>query len=84
MIYQNNSNLSKELLIELARKLGLPVGELKDVFAIRPYQAKIQNDFQGGVISGVNGTPTLFINGYRYNGALEVDELIEAIERAYE
>jgi protein-disulfide isomerase len=84
LIYQNNSNLSKELLIELARRLGLPVGELKDVFAIKPYQSKIRSDFQGGVISGVNGTPTFFINGYRYNGAPEVDELIDAIERAYE
>lgn len=84
LIYENNSNLSKELLIELARRLGLPVGELKDVFAIRPYQPKIRADFQGGVVSGVNGTPTFFINGYRYNGAPEVDELIEAIELAYE
>jgi protein-disulfide isomerase len=85
LIYENNSNLSKELLIELARRIGgLPVGELKDVFAIRPYQPKIRGDFQGGIMSGVNGTPTFFINGYRYNGAPEVDELIEAIEQAYE
>jgi protein-disulfide isomerase len=29
---------------------------------------KITNDFEGGIHSGVNGTPTFFINGLRYNG----------------
>jgi len=34
----------------------------------------------GGVRSGVNGTPTFFINGERYEGSWEFEGLVEAIE----
>jgi protein-disulfide isomerase len=37
---------------------------MNDTFADR-----VRQDFMGGVRSGVNGTPTFFVNGYRYNGA---------------
>jgi len=43
----------------------------KEIFA-----DKIKNDFMGGVRSGVNGTPTLFINGARYNGSFEYEDLL--------
>lgn len=84
LIFENYDNLSKSLLLACATELALPLTKLQEAWLERRYQTKIRNDFQGGVISGVNGTPTFFINGYRYNGAPEVDELIEAIERAYE
>jgi protein-disulfide isomerase len=32
------------------------------------YATKVRNDFRGGVRSGVNGTPTFFINGVRFDG----------------
>lgn len=84
LILMENENLSKSLLITLADELELPITELQETWADQRYQTKIREDFQEGVRSGVNGTPTFFINGYRYNGGLEVDELIEAIEQAYE
>jgi protein-disulfide isomerase len=34
----------------------------------------------GGVRSGVNGTPSFFINGHRHDGPFEFDDLVEAIE----
>jgi protein-disulfide isomerase len=42
----------------------------------------VREDFRGGIRSGVNGTPTFFINSVRYNGALDYDELKDAVERA--
>ena len=46
------------------------------------FDSKIEVDFSGGVRSGVNGTPSLFINGQRYDGARDVDSLVEALSRA--
>jgi protein-disulfide isomerase len=40
----------------------------------------VKNDFLGGVRSGVNGTPTFFINGYRHDGPFEYADLVSAIE----
>jgi len=36
-------------------------------------------DFNGGIRSGVNGTPTFFINGSRFDGAPTFDELSQAL-----
>jgi len=41
----------------------------------------VRDDFRGGVRSGVNGTPTFFINGLRHDGPFELDDLVEGIER---
>ena len=35
-----------------------------------------------GVRSGVNGTPTFFINGLRHDGTFDLDTLVDAIEVA--
>ena len=41
---------------------------------------RIKHDFQTGVMSGVNGTPSLFINGERYDGPRDVRSLVEALK----
>jgi protein-disulfide isomerase len=41
------------------------------------YTARVREDFRSGARGGVNGTPTLFINGVRYEGA--PDTLLAAL-----
>ena len=44
---------------------------------------RVEADFSGGVRSGVNGTPTFFVNGARYDGDwTDVDAFAAALERA--
>jgi hypothetical protein len=43
---------------------------------------KISEDFMSGVRSGVNGTPTFFINGVRHDGGWDYNALIMALQRA--
>ena len=43
---------------------------------------KVRGDFMSGIRSGVNGTPTFFINGVRYDGSYELEYLQAAIEIA--
>ena len=44
--------------------------------------ARIEEDFNSGVDSGVPGTPTFFINGARHDGAFDVDSLLQALQAA--
>ena len=45
----------------------------------RRYASKVRDDFLSGVRSGVNGTPTFFINGVRHNGTWDLESLLEAV-----
>ena len=45
---------------------------------------RVHEDFLSGVRSGVNGTPTFFINGVRHDDSFDTDTLFNALERAAE
>ncbi len=75
-LYENQRALDDDSLVRYARAVGLGDelirGALDDA-----YIERIRKDFSGGVRSGVNGTPTLFVNGVRYNGERDADSLIQ-------
>jgi len=48
------------------------------------WESKVRSGFTGGVRSGVNGTPTFFINGERHNGPADYDSLARKISEALE
>ena len=50
--------------------------------AARTYLERVRDDFLGGLRSGVNGTPTFFINDVRHEGGHSLDELLEAVDAA--
>lgn len=79
-IYENQDHLSIENLLELGQSLGLSVEELKKALQKSSFEDKIQKDFIEGIKSGVNGTPTFFINGQRYDGNYDYDSLVNAID----
>ena len=78
-IYTNQPQLSAPLLFALAGVLKLSQSELQDALVTHRYAPRVQSDFIGGVRSGVNGTPTFFINGQRHNGSYAFPELAAAI-----
>jgi protein-disulfide isomerase len=79
-LYDNQERLGTELFVALATTLKLPVGELSDAITRQKYTPKIRNDFMGGVRSGVNGTPALFINGMRHDGSFDFEQLVLTIQ----
>ena len=81
-IFLNQRRLSQTLLFALASSFGLSQLELRDAINRGRYLDKINDDFMGGIRSGVNGTPTFFINGARYNGSYLAPDLITAINSA--
>jgi protein-disulfide isomerase len=81
-LYENQDSLSEALFVKLAAELGLPSAELTTAVAEQTYLGRIQGEFDGGVRSGVNGTPTFFMNGQRYNGSYDFASMSDAIDRA--
>lgn len=79
-IFENQPALSLPMLLELADELGLSSADLRDALMKREYAPRVKSDFIGGARSGVNGTPTFFIKGQRFDGRPEFADLVEAIE----
>ena len=81
-LFENQSRFSPAFFPELAQKLGLNPSELGDALAKGLHKAHVRSDFMGGARSGVNGTPTFFINGLRLDGPWDYEDLVEAIDAA--
>jgi protein-disulfide isomerase len=79
-IFENQRMLGVPMLLELAQKLGLAATDLEVALESEEFAERVKEDFMGGVRSGVNGTPTFFINGHRHDGSFEFEELVVAIE----
>jgi protein-disulfide isomerase len=79
-IFENQASLSPQLLLALAVKFDLSESDLEAALSSGQYTQKVKSDFIGGVRSGVNGTPTFFINGQRHDGPFEYEDLVAAIE----
>ena len=62
-----------------AEKLGLEVQRLTEEVMNSVYLNRIREDFNGGIRSGVNGTPTFYVNGTRYNGSPTAKNLLETL-----
>ena len=80
LLYKEQLQLSDELLPELATKLGLDAGALGKALEQGTFAERVETDLESGEKSGVEGTPTFYINGRRFDGDSSAESLIEAIE----
>jgi protein-disulfide isomerase len=81
-LFENQDALELSMLLELANELGLSVEALDRALGDGKYTPRVREDFRGGVRSGVNGTPTFFINGVRHDDSFDLDTMLAAIEDA--
>jgi protein-disulfide isomerase len=81
LLYENQNALDEGSLIKLADALGLDMGRFARELSEHVHARRVRDDFMSGVRSGVNGTPTFFINGTRHDGAFDYATLVDAIER---
>jgi len=79
-IFENQQELGVPLLLTLAETLGLSAPDLRNALMDREYAPRVKSDFLGGVRSGVNGTPTFFINGQRHDVLPDFEDHVAAIE----
>jgi len=78
-LFENQERLSEALYSELAEELGLSQTTLLQALEEGEYKVRVRADFSSGVRSGVNGTPTFFINGTRHDGPFDYETLVEAL-----
>jgi protein-disulfide isomerase len=82
LLYENQQRLEDDDLAGYADELGLDVARFKRELAEHAHAQRVRDDFMSGVRSGVNGTPTFYINGVRYEGSYDGDSLLEALRQA--
>lgn len=70
-IYENQRNLTEHLLSELAVELKLDIPQFKRDLESSQLKDKIDEDFASGIVSGVNGTPSFYVNGKKFDGSAE-------------
>jgi len=81
LLYENQTSLDMPNLIEYAKSLNLSAIDLQMAIEQEIFSDKIKNDFMSGVKSGVNGTPTFFINGMRHNDSFDYENLLDALSK---
>lgn len=80
IIFENQKTLDVDHIINFAGLLGLDTDRFKDDIQDRHMIEKVEKDFEGGLRSGVNRTPTFFINGERFEGDWSTGELLEYLK----
>jgi protein-disulfide isomerase len=82
-LYEHQDALGDRALVAYATEIGIDAARVARELESGEWEDKVRSDFRGGVRSGVNGTPTFFINGDRYDGSwLDVAAFARALTEA--
>ncbi|HWE62710.1 MAG TPA: thioredoxin domain-containing protein [Chloroflexota bacterium] len=81
-LYEHQDALDDLHLLAYAQTLGLDTERFAREMAAHVYAPRVREDFLSGVLSGVNGTPTFFINGVRHDGGYDFETLLAALQDA--
>lgn len=65
-LYSHQADLGRTLYREIVEKLGLDDQGLQHAVSTDEFAQRLRHDIDGGIRSGVNGTPAFFINGELY------------------
>jgi protein-disulfide isomerase len=79
-LFANRDRLSRKTILELASKLGLDMKRFTADLDSPEIKKAVARDVTDGDHSGVEATPTVFINGQRYNGSLAFDAIKPVLE----
>jgi len=84
VLFEHQQALDDPHLVTYASDLGLDVVQFEQDLATHVYAGRVREDFMSGARSGVNGTPTFFINGRRHDGPHDFVGLTAGLQRALE
>jgi len=80
MLFEHQDALDVEDLVAYAEATGLDVPRFVRELGDGTYRARVREDFVSGVRSGVNGTPTFYVNGLRHDGPPDLQSLLWSIQ----
>lgn len=78
-LFRHQTTLDESDVVRYATQIGLDLKRFSASLQASVNAGHVREDFQGGLRSGVDRTPTFFINGIRYDGILDFGSLEEAI-----
>ena len=79
LLFANQDALEHRDLVRYAEALDLDLPRFVAELAEHTWEPRVREDFMTGVRSGVNGTPTFFVNGVRHDGPWYAGSLFEAL-----
>ncbi len=82
LLFENQQSLDDRNLLRFAKVLKLDIERFAHELVEGTYLERVREDFMSGVRSGVNGTPTFFINGVRHDGPWDMQSLLTSIADA--
>ena len=80
-VYAREPPITERVLLDFAGELGLDMDRFQADLAGDETRRRVEDDIEEGRRNGVTGTPTLFVDGVRYDGAWDFYSLLEAIDR---
>jgi protein-disulfide isomerase len=83
-LFEHPHRLEREDLVTHAGAIGLDLARFERELDEGAHASRVREDFMSGVRSGVNGTPTFFINDLRHDGGHDLVSLMLAVEHASE
>ncbi|MBV8887439.1 MAG: DsbA family protein, partial [Chroococcidiopsidaceae cyanobacterium CP_BM_RX_35] len=82
MLFIQQLELGNGYLVEYANRLGLDISQFLQDLSRGVYADRINADVEGGLQSGVEAAPALFINGIRYLDRWIIEQIMAAIVAA--
>ena len=82
VLYEHQDALKDDNLLAYAAEVGLDLDRFQVNLAQGTHLERIREDFMSGVRSGVNGTPTFFVNGHRHDGSWDLRSLTALVTTA--
>ena len=82
LLYGNQDALEDADLVGYAESLGIDPAWAASALQSGTFAERVRASFLSGVRSGVNGTPTFFINGIRHEGPWDEESLLAALAAA--
>jgi len=80
LLFEEQESFNPDLISVWAERLGLDLDKLGRDIGQGAVEERLGEDRQSGIRSGVNGTPTFFVNGVRFDGPPEYGALMTALE----
>jgi NhaA family Na+:H+ antiporter len=80
-IFSQEPPVPEAALLEQARSLGLDMDRFRADLDSDAVGARVAEDLAEGRANGVTGTPTMFVDGVRYDGAWDFYSILEALDR---
>jgi protein-disulfide isomerase len=78
-LFANQDALDDDSLMKYAAELSLDVDRVRRELATKIYAPRVAEDLDSGIHSGVNGTPTFYIDGTRFDGSVALRTMLAAI-----